>query len=74
LLVLLAVGAIAAAGDQAASGPAGQSGAAPAEPPKPAPTATPAPAPTADAEEQLEEFVPSEEVRAEQAVAFPVDI
>mgnify|MGYP007134108855 CR=1 FL=1 len=49
---------------------------APVAEPTPTPNAgpTPAPAPTADAEEQLEEFVPSEEVRADQAVAFPVDI
>jgi hypothetical protein len=55
----LAVAALATAGDQT-----------------PAPDATPAPTPTptADAEEQLEEFVPSEEVPADQAVAFPVDI
>jgi hypothetical protein len=76
LLVLLAVGAIAAAGDQAASTPAGQGEPAPAEPTTPTPTATPTPVatPTPGFEEQLEEFVPSEEIRADQAVAFPVDI
>ena len=70
LLVLLAVGAIAAAGDQAAPKPPGQSGSAPAAPPTP----TPAPSATPDPEKQLEEFVPSEKLRADQAVAFPVDI
>ena len=76
LLVLLAVGAIAAAGDQAAPKPSGQTGSAPAAPPKPTPAAIPTPAPSAtpDPEKQLEEFVPSEELRADQAVAFPVDI
>jgi len=76
LLALLAVGAIASAGDQAASKPAGQAAPAPAATPKPTPPATPTPAPTAtpDPEKQLEEFVPSEELRADQAVAFPVDI
>jgi hypothetical protein len=65
-LALLAIGTLAAAGDQAATD--GQSA------PVPAPTPTPAATPTLDPEEQLEEFVPSEEVRADQAVAFPVDI
>ena len=65
LLVLLAVGTIAAAGDQTP---------APAAKATPAPKPTPAPTPTADPDEQLEEFVPSEEVPADRAVAFPVDI
>jgi len=70
LFGLLAIGALAAAGDQAP--PPGESRP-PQEAPgssKPAPTAKPTP----DPEKQLEEFVPSEEVPAEQAVAFPVDI
>jgi len=74
LFVLLAVGALAAAGDQAAlpsgeSAPPAQEGPAP-----PKPTPTPAPSPTPDPEKLLEEFVPSEEVPADHAVAFPVDI
>ncbi len=74
LFVLLAVGAMAAAGDQAAS-PSGDS--APTEqegPAPPKPTPTPAASPTPDPEKLLEEFVPSEEVPADHAVAFPVDI
>ncbi len=75
LFVLLALGAIAiaATGDQAVpsgeSAPPAQEGPAP---PKPAPT--PAATPTPDPEKLLEEFVPSEEVPADRAVAFPVDI
>ena len=47
----------------------------PARPrPEPAPRAHPAPTPTAEPEEQLEEFVPTEKLPADQAVAFPVDI
>jgi hypothetical protein len=88
LSVLVAVSTLGAAGD--ASPPPGQGesstprGSAsaqeaadePVAEPAPTPEAspTPSPTPTADAEEQLEEFVPSEEVRADQAVAFPVDI
>ena len=74
LFVALALGAIVAAGDQGApagetGGPAGQE--APASPtPAPTPVATPTP----DPERQLEEFVPTEELPAERAVAFPVDI
>jgi hypothetical protein len=75
LLVLLAVGTIAAAGDPAA---ARQEGAPPPTEPVPAPetkpTPTPTPTPTADPEEQLEEFVPSERLPADESVAFPVDI
>jgi len=77
LFALLAVGAIAAAGDQA---PASEQGSAPAQEedraPAPAakPTPTPMPTPTADPEEQLEEFVPTEQVPADRSVAFPVDI
>lgn len=74
LLGLLAIGAIAAAGDQAP--PPGESRP-PQEAPgssKPAPTPKPVAKPTPDPEKQLEEFVPSEEVPAEQSVAFPVDI
>ena len=67
-LTLLAVGTLAAAGDPSPA--PGQ-----AEPtPTPKASQTPSPTPSADAEELLEEFVPSEEVRADQAVAFPVDI
>ena len=73
LFVLLALSAIAVAGDQAA--PPGES-APPAQeaPAPPKPTPTPAATPTPDPEKQLEEFVPSEEVPADRAVAFPVDI
>ena len=81
LFVLLAVGAIAVAGDQAAarSGqetapPEKGASAAPAAKPTPKPTPSPTPTPTADPEKQLEEFVPTEELPADQAVAFPVDI
>ena len=79
LFALLAVGTIAAAGDQAP--PPGQDsatpkGSAPAqkESDTPAPAAKPTPTPTADPDRQLEEFVPSEELPADRAVAFPVDI
>jgi len=77
LFVLLAVGTIAAAGGQApapGSEPAQKGSGTPAVEPTPEPTPTPKPTPTADAEEQLEEFVPTEDVPADQAVAFPVDI
>ena len=75
LFVLLALSAIAiaATGDQAP--PPGES-APPAKegPASPKPTPTPAATPTPDPEKLLEEFVPSEEVPADIAVAFPVDI
>ena len=77
LFALLAAAAIAAAGDQA---PAQQEGSLPPKTSTPAQSedATPTPAtkptPTADPEKQLEEFVPSEKVPADRAVAFPVDI
>ena len=81
LIVLVAAGAIAVAGDQAAarsgqatSPPAKGSATAPADKPTPKPTPSPTPTPTAEPEEQLEEFVPTEELPADQAVAFPVDI
>jgi len=75
LFALLAVGTIAAAGGQApAPGSEPAQEGAPAAKPTPEPTPTPKPTPTADAEEQLEEFVPTEDVPADQAVAFPVDI
>jgi len=83
LFVLLAVGTVVAAGDQAPAqdsatpkgvAPAQKEADAPAAEPTPEPKPTPKPTPTADAEEQLEEFVPTEEVPADQAVAFPVDI
>ena len=84
LLTLLALGTLPAAGDPDPSAP-GQdsttpppSGSAPEAPKKPAPTPTPAPTPaptpTADPEEQLEEFIPTEDLPADEAVAFPVDI
>ncbi len=86
-LALLAVGTLATAGDlspapgQDSSTPRGSASAqkasdTPVAEPTPTPKASPPPlpTPTADAEEQLEEFVPSEEIRADQAVAFPVDI
>ncbi len=41
-----------------------------APPAGPAPAATPAPVPQGD----IEDFVPSEKVSADDAVAFPVDI
>ena len=75
LFVLLALGAIAlaTAGDQATppgkSAPPAKEGPAP-----PKPTPTPAATPTPDPEKLLEEFVPSEKVPADRAVAFPVDI
>ena len=77
LIVLAAAGAIAAIGDPAAarSGqevPPPGKGAATAPDSKPTPK--PTPTPTADPGEQLEEFVPTEELPADQAVAFPVDI
>ena len=58
LLGLAAAAAAAAAGDQAA------------RPAPPVPAATPAPSPQGD----IEDFVPSEKVSADDAVAFPVDI
>ncbi len=74
LFGLLAVGAMTAAGDQAVS-PPGESGPPAQEAPAPPkPTPTPAASPTPDPEKLLEEFVPSEEVPADIAVAFPVDI
>lgn len=59
LLALLAAGALASAGDQGA-------------PPAPAPPAAATPAPRTAPD--LEEFVPTEKVPADEAVAFPVDI
>ena len=59
LLGLLGLAALASAGDQAAA----------QAPPAPA-TPTPAPTPAPD----IEDFVPSEKVSADDAVAFPVDI
>jgi hypothetical protein len=61
LLGLVGIAAIASAGDQAA----GQAAAS-----APAVTATPAPQPKDD----IEDFVPSEKVGADDAVTFPVDI
>jgi hypothetical protein len=60
LLGFAGLAAIASAGDQAAPQPH------PAA--LPGPTATPAPA------GDIEDFVPSEKVSADDAVAFPVDI
>jgi hypothetical protein len=74
LFGLLAVGAMAAAGDQAVS-PSGKSAPPVQEgPAPPKPTPTPAASPTPDPEKLLEEFVPSEKLPADRAVAFPVDI
>ncbi len=74
LFVLLAVGAMAVAGDQAVSPPGDSAPPAQEGPAPPKPTPTPAASPTPDPEKLLEEFVPSEEVPADRAVAFPVDI
>ena len=63
LLALAGLAALASAGDQAAS----------QSPPATAPpsaTGAPAPPPGGD----IEDFVPSEKVSADEAVAFPVDI
>jgi hypothetical protein len=73
LIVLLGVGAFAMGGDPAAARGA-QEPASPAATPTPKPAPTPTPTPTARPEEQLEKFVPSEKLPADQAVAFPVDI
>jgi len=62
LLGLAGLAVLASAGDQAASQP-------PPAPATPGP-ATPAPSPAAD----IEDFVPSEKVSADDVVAFPVDI
>ena len=61
LLGLAGTTAMAAAGDQAA----------PAPTPPATPPATSAPAPPAG---DIEDFVPSEKVGADDAVAFPVDL
>jgi hypothetical protein len=61
LLGLAGLAAIASAGDQAASRP----------PPAAAPPAAPAAPPPAG---DIEDFVPSEKVSADDAVSFPVDI
>jgi hypothetical protein len=79
MFLLLAVGAIAAAGDQAPGpDPATPKESPPAQEEADVPdveaTPTPKPTPTADPGEQLEEFVPTEKVPADQGVAFPVDI
>jgi hypothetical protein len=76
LIALVGGGALAVAGDQAAARP-GQETTPPAtevskDPAEPTPS--PTPTPTAAPEEQLEEFVPTEKLPADQAVAFPVDI
>ena len=63
VLGLAAVAAAAARGDQAAPP-------APPAPAAPGAAATPVPPPAAD----IEDFVPSEKVSADDAVAFPVDI
>ena len=61
LLGLVGATAMAAAGDQAA-------------PPPPPPTPPPAAATPAAPAGDIEDFVPSEKVSADDAVAFPVDI
>ena len=63
LLSLAGLAVIASAGDQAVP----QTSPAPAAP---GATAAPAPPPAGD----IEDFVPSEKVSADDAVAFPVDI
>jgi hypothetical protein len=76
LVVLVGGGAITVAGDQAAARP-GQEATPPATDASKdpvTPTPSPAPTPTAEPEEQLEKFVPTEKLPADQAVAFPVDI
>ncbi len=60
LLGLAGLAALASAGDQGAPQP----------PPAPAATPAPGPPPAGD----IEDFVPSEKVSADDAVAFPVDI
>jgi len=74
LFLLLAVGAMAAAGDQAGSPSRGTAPPAQEDPAPPKPTPAPTASPTPDPEKQLKEFVPSEEIPADRAVAFPVDI
>jgi hypothetical protein len=73
LIALLGLGAFAMGGD-----PAAARGAQEPEPttttPAPTPAPKPTPTPTADPEKQLEEFVPSERLPADEAVSFPVDI
>ncbi len=64
LLGLVATAAAVATGDPAAPQ------APPAPPEGSAPAATPAPAPQGD----IDDFVPSEKVSADDAVSFPVDI
>ena len=61
LLTLLAAAACAARGDAAA-------GQAPAAAPPPAASASPAPA------RDIEDFVPTERLKADDAVSFPTDI
>ena len=61
LLGLVGATAMAAAGDQAA-------------PPPPPPVAPPVVATPAGPAGDIEDFVPSEKVSADDAVAFPVDI
>lgn len=63
LLGLAGLAAIASAGDQAVPQP-------PPAPAAPATTPAPAPSPTGD----IEDFVPSEKVSADDVVAFPADI
>jgi hypothetical protein len=67
LFALLAAGAFASGGDQGAPP-------APASAPPAAPTPTPPAAPATTPGPELEEFVPTEKVPADEAVAFPVDI
>jgi hypothetical protein len=62
LLGLAGAAALASAGDQAP----------PSAPPAVPPSATGAPAPPPGGD--IEDFVPSEKVSADEAVAFPVDI
>lgn len=74
LLTLAASGAALAAGDPQAS-PPGSAASGPAPVPAQSPAApAPAPAQPAPAARDIEDFVPTEKVSADDAVAFPTDI
>jgi hypothetical protein len=64
-VTLVAASAVGAAGDP--SPPQ-------AAPAAPAPAVTPAPAPSAPPAADIQDFVPTEKVSADDAVAFPTDI
>jgi hypothetical protein len=65
LLTLAAAAAFGASGDAAPRQ---------APPAAPAPTAPAAPAPARGPAQDIEDFVPSEHVKADDAVSFPADI